>query len=85
MFEGKNKTCYILHMGLRKAQTFGERVTALRRERGWTQQALADKVGIDQPFMSKIEADKFDPGMKLVSSVAKAFGVTLSKLLQGVK
>lgn len=64
--------------------TFGERVATLRRERGWTQQALAGKIGIDQPFMSKTEADKFDPGMKLVKSIAEAFGMTVSDLTKGV-
>lgn len=71
-------------MGLRKTLTFGERVTALRHDRNWTQRELAGKIGIDQPFMSRIEADKFDLGMKLVSSIAEAFGLTVSELMKGV-
>jgi transcriptional regulator with XRE-family HTH domain len=69
---------------LRKTQTFGERLVSLRHERGWTQRELADKIGIDQPFMSKIEAGKHDPGMKLLGSIAQAFDMTLSELFEGV-
>jgi transcriptional regulator with XRE-family HTH domain len=69
---------------LRKTQTFGERLATLRHERGWTQRELADKIRIDQPFMSKIEACKHDPGLKLLASIAQAFGLTLSELLEGV-
>jgi transcriptional regulator with XRE-family HTH domain len=69
---------------LRKTQTFGERLATLRHERGWTQRELADRVGIDQPFMSKIEAGKHDPGMKLLASIAQAFELTLSELFQDV-
>ena len=69
---------------LRKTQTFGERTATLRAENGWTQRELSDKIGIDQPFMSKIEAGKHDPGLKLLASIAKAFGLTLSELLEGV-
>jgi len=69
---------------LRKTQTFGERLATLRHEQGWTQRELADKISIDQPFMSKIEAGKHDPGMKLLASIAQAFGLTLSELFEGV-
>jgi transcriptional regulator with XRE-family HTH domain len=71
-------------MGLRKTLTFGERVATLRREKGWTQRELAFKIGIDQTYTSRIEADKFDPGLKLMASIAKAFGITPSELIRGV-
>jgi transcriptional regulator with XRE-family HTH domain len=70
---------------LRKTQTFGERLATLRHDLGWTQRELADKIGIDQPFMSKIEGGKHDPGLKLLASIAEALGLTLSELLEGVQ
>lgn len=59
-------------------------MATLRQERDWTQRELADKIGIDQPFMSKIEAGKHDPGLKLLSSIAEAFGLTVSDLMKDV-
>jgi len=65
--------------------TFGERVSTLRREKEWTQKELARKIGIDQTYMSRIEADKFDPGLKLMTSIAKAFRLTPSELIRDVQ
>jgi putative transcriptional regulator len=84
-YSNARNLCYYLHMvRLRKTQAFGERLATLRHARAWTQRELANKIGIDQPFMSKIEAGKHDPGMKLLASIAQAFGLTLSELFEGV-
>jgi transcriptional regulator with XRE-family HTH domain len=69
-------------MGLPK--TLGQRVAERRGALGWTQQQLADEMGTDQAFVSRMESDKYEPGMRVLVSLAKALGVSLSTLLEGV-
>lgn len=41
-------------------------------------------MGTDQAFVSRIESDTYKPGMRVLTSLANALGVSLSKLLEGV-
>ncbi len=41
--------------------TFGERVKGLRKERGVSQRELAERVGINFTYLSKIENDRMEP------------------------
>lgn len=43
------------------AGSFGQRLRQLRKDRKLTQQALADLVGIDVTYLSKLENDKDSP------------------------
>jgi len=43
------------------AVTFGEEVRELRKRAGLSQRDLADRVGIDFTYLSKIENNKADP------------------------
>jgi len=43
------------HSGERKPVEFGQRLRELRREKRWTLRALADAVGVDFTYLSKIE------------------------------
>jgi transcriptional regulator with XRE-family HTH domain len=45
------------------AALLGARVRLARRERGWTLQELADRVGVTHPTMSKVE--RGDPSVRL--------------------
>jgi DNA-binding XRE family transcriptional regulator len=62
----------------------GSKINELRKERGWTQKGLADKIGIDQPFVSRIIRGDVEPGLVTVASIAQAFDLTLSELFEGV-
>ena len=42
-------------------ETFGQAIKRLRIQRGLTQRKLADKLGIDFTYLSKVENDKGDP------------------------
>ncbi|MEJ7778897.1 MAG: helix-turn-helix transcriptional regulator [Daejeonella sp.] len=42
-------------------QTFGQALKEIRRETGISQRELADKVGIDFSYVSKIENDRMPP------------------------
>lgn len=61
--------------------TFGEKLLNLRRARGWTQEELADKIGVTRQALSKWEASSALPDTKNVVALAKLFGVTTDYLL----
>jgi transcriptional regulator with XRE-family HTH domain len=71
--------------------SFGDRVRELRKERGWTQRQLADRVdvrdeqgarrGIDFTYLSKIENDKEQASEKVILALAKTLGADADELL----
>lgn len=63
--------------------TFGEKLLNLRRARGWTQEELADKIGVTRQALSKWESSSALPDTKNVVALAKLFGVTTDYLLCG--
>lgn len=66
------------------AQAIGARVRALRVARGWTQLQLAIAIDGYRPVVSRIEAGARMPMVQTLASIARAFGMTLSTLLEGV-
>lgn len=61
--------------------TFGEKLLNLRRARGWTQEELADQIGVTRQALSKWEASSALPDTKNVVALSKLFGVTTDYLL----
>jgi transcriptional regulator with XRE-family HTH domain len=60
---------------------FGERLRALRDERHWTQQELADKVGVRYETICRLEYGRnMEPRLSVALSLARALGVTLDYL-----
>jgi transcriptional regulator with XRE-family HTH domain len=66
------------------SKRLGSKVVELRREREWTQMQLAAAVGIDQGWVSRIEAGRVEPCLGTLGLLAKAFDLSLSELLRGV-
>ena len=50
------------------------RVRELRLERGWTQQELADAVGVSRQSINSIECDRYVPSLELALTFARLFG-----------
>ena len=63
---------------------FGERVKQLRSERNLTQPQLAQAIGIEQSYLSKLENDMSVPSADIFQAILKAFGVDVATFLQGV-
>ena len=53
----------------------------LRHERGLSQEAFADEAGIHRTYISDLERAARNPTIKLVETLAKALGVSVSDLL----
>ena len=59
----------------------GARIQSLRRREGLSQEALADRAGIDRSYMSGIERGVCNPSVLMVVKIAKALDVQSSALL----
>lgn len=58
-----------------------DRLAALRKKKGLTQQALADKVGVEQPTIQRWEKGKREPELAQLIALAKALDVEPGALL----
>lgn len=63
---------------------FGEKVRQLRSERNLTQPQLAQLIGIEQSYLSKLENDKSVPSADVFQAVLKAFSIDVATFLEGV-
>jgi transcriptional regulator with XRE-family HTH domain len=59
----------------------GKRISTLRRERGWTQAQLAEKLVITDKAVSKWEQGRGDPELSSIVKLSEVFGVTTDCLL----
>ncbi len=60
---------------------FGERLRNLRKERGLTQQAVADQLQVDRTTYTKYEIGRVSPDPQGLSKLADLFAVTADTLL----
>lgn len=62
--------------------TFGQRLRELRKAKGLNQKELAEKVGIDFTYLSKLENDRMSPPReKNILALAKALDADSDELL----
>jgi putative transcriptional regulator len=50
------------------------RIRELRSERGWTQQELAELVGVSRQSINSIERNRYVPSLPLALQFARVFG-----------
>ena len=65
--------------------TLGNRIADLRREKGYKQDELAEKLGVSPQAVSKYENDLSCPDISVLPTLAKELGVTVDELLTGVR
>jgi putative transcriptional regulator len=53
--------------------TVQNKVKDLRTERGWTQQELADEVGVSRQSINSIERQRYEPSLALALKFARIF------------
>jgi len=56
------------------------RVKELRVGRGWTQEQLADAVGVSRQSINSIERDRYVPSLPLALTFARVFGCSTDKI-----
>ena len=62
-------------------ELIGQRIKRERLNRGMTQRALAEEVGVGAPHISKIEAGRESPSDELLRKIADAFDCDFEELL----
>ena len=62
-------------------ETFGQRLARLRKEKGFTQEDIADKINISPQAVSKWENDISSPDIQTLIKLSDIFEVSLDDLL----
>jgi transcriptional regulator with XRE-family HTH domain len=63
-------------------ERLGERIQALRNQRGLTQEQLADKAGLSRGYIARLETGRHDPAATTLAKIAKALRVPISSLFK---
>jgi putative transcriptional regulator len=58
------------------------RIKELRGERGWTQQELADAVGVSRQSINSIERDRYVPSLILALTFARVFKCSTDEIFK---
>lgn len=64
-------------------ESIGNRITKYRKEKGMTQEALAEKLGVSSQAVSKWENDASCPDVSLLPELCRELGITTDELLTG--
>ena len=56
------------------------RLKVLRAERNWSQQALAEELGVSRQSVNAIETGRYDPSLPLAFQIAEVFGLTIEEI-----
>jgi transcriptional regulator with XRE-family HTH domain len=60
---------------------FGNRVRQLRKERGLSQERLAQLAGLDRSYMGGVERGDHNVSLQNIEKIARAIDVPLSRLM----
>lgn len=58
------------------------RLHVLRAEKGWSQKHVADQLGVSRQTILSIEANRYNPSLKLAFEIALLFEKDLSEVFQ---
>jgi len=62
----------------------GMRIRYLRKLKGWSQEELSLRSGINKNYLSDLERGRRNPTLVVMEKVAIAFDIPLSELLKGI-
>ena len=54
----------------------------LRTERGWSQAALAERLGVSRQSVNAIETGKYDPSLPLAFAIARLFELKIEEIFE---
>ncbi len=58
------------------------KIRSMRTERNWSQEEMAQKLGVSRQTVNAIENDKYDPMLPLAYKIARAFGKKIEDVFQ---
>jgi putative transcriptional regulator len=56
------------------------RLKVLRATRSWSQQDLADRLGVSRQSVNAIETGRYDPSLPLAFGIADVFGLSIEAI-----
>lgn len=59
---------------------FGSRVASLRKQKGFTQEQLADEIEVHRTYIGFIEQGRRNPTILNIRRIAKALGINLKEV-----
>ena len=70
--------------GNRVLARFGTRVRDLRKAKGFSQEFFAEQCGLDRTYIGGVERGERNLSLENIALIAKALGLTISELTQGI-
>ena len=64
----------------RRRRSFGAQLRALRQQRGWSQEALAERANLHRTYVSSVELGQRNISLDNIHAVADALGVDVRDL-----
>jgi putative transcriptional regulator len=58
------------------------RLKVLRAERNWSQEVLAQKLGVSRQTINAIERSKYDPSLPLAFKIARLFTLSIEEIFE---
>lgn len=58
------------------------RIQELRRDRGWSQADLAERLNVSRQTVNALERGRYDPSLPLAFGIARLFGLTIEEVFQ---
>jgi putative transcriptional regulator len=58
------------------------RLRVLRAERNWSQQKLADELGVSRQTVNAIENGKYDPSLPLAFKMSRLFEIPIEEIFE---
>jgi transcriptional regulator with XRE-family HTH domain len=61
--------------------SLGEKIASLRKQRGWTQDLFAEKVGVHKNHVTRWETGRMKPSTNTLRKIASVLGISLEALM----
>ena len=74
----------IMRTQVRLLNNFGKRVRALRASKQFSQEAFADRCGLDRTYISGIERGKRNVSLQNIEVIAHSLGISIAELMDGI-
>ena len=62
--------------------TIGDKILNMRKARGWSQEELADRIGVTRQAVSRWESNSAKPDAEKIVDISDLFGVSADYLLR---
>lgn len=73
------------HMEGAMTMNIADRIQYLRKQKGYSQEELADKTGVSRQAVSKWESEQSTPDLEKIIAMSELFEVTTDYILKGIE